>query len=133
MKVYMKVASLAVLALTTLGSGAFAQDRFITLASTTSTANSGLFSHLLPIFKADTGISVRVVAVGTGQALSLARGGDADVLMVHHRPSEEIFVADGFGVSRQDVMYNDFVLVGPKADPSGGAAHNDRSEGETRH
>lgn len=98
---------------------ASAEDRFITVASTTSTANSGLFDHLLPIFEEKTGIDVRVVAVGTGQAIRLARNGDADVLFVHHKPSEEAFVADGFGVERIDVMYNDFVLVGPSEDPSG--------------
>jgi len=96
-----------------------AAERFITVASTTSTENSGLFGHLLPLFTARTGIEVRVVAVGTGQAIKLARNGDADVLFVHHKPSEEKFVAEGFGVKRYDVMYNDFVLVGPKADPAG--------------
>lgn len=96
-----------------------AQDTFITVASTTSTQNSGLFDYILPKFQAKSGIQVRVVAVGTGQALKLARKGDADVLFVHHKPSEEKFVADGFGVSRQDVMYNDFVIVGPKSDPAG--------------
>jgi len=90
----------------------------ITLASTTSTENSGLFDHLLPRFTEATGISVRVVAVGTGQALRIARNGDADVLLVHHRPSEEAFVAEGYGVQRHDVMYNDFVLVGPSKDPA---------------
>ena len=96
-----------------------AADRFITVASTTSTDNSGLFRHLLPLFQQDTGIAVRVVAVGTGQAIALAQRGDADVLLVHHRPSEEQFVAEGFGVVRFDVMYNDFVIVGPHADPAG--------------
>ncbi|WP_028878986.1 substrate-binding domain-containing protein [Terasakiella pusilla] len=91
---------------------------FITVASTTSTANSGLFEYLLPKFTEESGIEVRVVAVGTGQAIRLARKGDADVLFVHHRPSEEQFVADGFGVKRYDVMYNDFVIVGPKSDPA---------------
>ncbi len=88
----------------------------ITLASTTSTENSGLLDHLLPRFTEATGIAVRVVAVGTGQALRIARNGDADVLLVHHRPSEEAFVAEGYGVQRYDVMYNDFVLVGPGSD-----------------
>lgn len=96
-----------------------AQDKFITVASTTSTQNSGLFDYLLPKFEEKTGIEVRVVAVGTGQAIRLARNGDADVLFVHHKPSEEAFVADGFGVKRFDVMYNDFVLVGPADDPAG--------------
>ncbi len=91
---------------------------FITVASTTSTQNSGLFDYILPKFKQKSGIEVRVVAVGTGQAIRLARNGDADVLFVHHKPSEEKFVADGFGVVRYDVMYNDFIIVGPKADPA---------------
>lgn len=95
-----------------------AQERFITLASTTSTENSGLYEFLLPKFTAETGIDVRVVAVGTGQAIKLARSGDADVLLVHHLPSEEKFVTDGFGVERLDVMYNDFILVGPSGDPA---------------
>lgn len=95
-----------------------ASDRFITLASTTSTENSGLFDALLPAFEAETGIAVRVVAVGTGQAIRIARNGDADVLLVHHTPSEESFVADGHGVERFDVMYNDFVIVGPRGDPA---------------
>ena len=97
----------------------FAQDRFIVLASTTSTEQSGLFKHLLPVFKAATGIDVRVVAVGTGQALDMARRGDADVLLVHDTPAELKFVADGFSRARRDVMYNDFVLIGPAADPAG--------------
>jgi tungstate transport system substrate-binding protein len=96
-----------------------AQDQFITVASTTSTENSGLFGELLPKFQDETGIEVRVVAVGTGQAIELARNGDADVLFVHHKPSEEQFVADGFGVERHEVMYNDFVIVGPGSDPTG--------------
>ncbi len=95
-----------------------AAQRYITVASTTSTENAGLFAHLLPLFRRDTGIAVRVVAVGTGQAISIAERGDADVLLVHHRPSEDQFVAGGFGVGRRDVMYNDFVLVGPAADPA---------------
>jgi len=98
---------------------AVAADRFITVASTTSTENPGLFHHLLPLFQQGTGIEVRVVAVGTGQAVELAQRGDADVLFVHHKPSEEKFVAEGFGVARFDVMYNDFVVVGPRADPAG--------------
>lgn len=99
--------------------GAQAADKFITVASTTSTANSGLFDAILPVFEKKTGIQVRVVAVGTGKAIRLARNGDADVLFVHHQPSEEKFVADGMGIERFDVMYNDFVLVGPKSDPAG--------------
>jgi tungstate transport system substrate-binding protein len=96
-----------------------AQDQFITVASTTSTENSGLFGELLPKFRKETGIEVRVVAVGTGQAIKLAENGDADVLFVHHKPSEEKFVADGFGVERHAVMYNDYVIVGPVSDPAG--------------
>jgi tungstate transport system substrate-binding protein len=98
--------------------GAQAQDRFIVMASTTSTEQSGLFGHLLPAFKAASGIDVRVVAVGTGQALDTARRGDADLLFVHDTVAEEKFVADGFSTQRRNVMYNDFVLVGPKADPA---------------
>ncbi len=96
-----------------------AVQRFITVASTTSTENSGLFQAILPRFERAAGIAVRVVAVGTGQAIRMAQRGDADVLLVHHRPSEEQFVADGFGVERHDVMSNDFVLVGPETDPAG--------------
>lgn len=96
----------------------FAADRWITVASTTSTQNSGLFDDILPRFTAQSGIEVRVVAVGTGQAVRMAENGDADVLFVHHRASEEKFVANGFGVQRFDVMYNDFVLVGPLGDPA---------------
>jgi tungstate transport system substrate-binding protein len=95
-----------------------AQQRFITVASTTSTEQSGLFKHLLPFFEKKTGIQVRVVALGTGQALDMARRGDADVVFVHARPLEEKFLADGFGVQRYDVMYNDFILVGPRSDPA---------------
>ena len=102
-----------------VGGPAIAQDRFITVASTTSTENSGLFGHLLPMFQKKTGIEVRVVAVGTGQAIELARNGDADVLFVHHKASEEQFVGDGFGVERHEVMYNDYVVVGPASDPAG--------------
>lgn len=95
-----------------------AEERFITVASTTSTQDSGLFGHILPLFTTATGIEVRVIAVGTGQAVLLAERGDADVLLVHHRASEEQFVKDGYGVQRIEVMYNDFVLVGPCADPA---------------
>ncbi len=94
------------------------EQRFITVASTTSTANSGLFAYLLPKFTEETGIEVRVIAVGTGQAIRIARKGDADVLFVHHRPSEDKFVADGYGTKRYDVMYNDFIIVGPENDPA---------------
>jgi tungstate transport system substrate-binding protein len=102
-----------------LSATAQAGDRFITLASTTSTQNSGLYDYLLPIFTAKTGIEVRVISVGTGQAIKIAQNGDADVLLVHHRPSEDAFVAEGYGIERRDVMYNDFVIVGPKGDPAG--------------
>jgi tungstate transport system substrate-binding protein len=95
-----------------------AQQRFITLASTTSTEQSGLFKHLLPAFEQKSGIQVRVVALGTGQALDMGRRGDADVVFVHARPLEEKFVAEGHGVQRFEVMYNDFVIVGPKSDPA---------------
>lgn len=105
-----------------------AEERFITLASTTSTQNSGLFDHLLPLFRKKTGIDVRVVAVGTGQALRLARRGDADVVLVHHRLAEEQLVADGFGVERFDVMYNDFVIIGPPSDPARVAGKTDATE-----
>jgi tungstate transport system substrate-binding protein len=98
---------------------AYAQDNSIVVASTTSTQDSGLFGHILPMFKAKTGIDVKVVAQGTGQALDTARRGDADVVFVHAKPQEEKFVADGFGVKRFGVMYNDFILIGPKADPAG--------------
>ncbi|CAN5264435.1 extracellular solute-binding protein [soil metagenome] len=96
-----------------------AQDKSIVVASTTSTQDSGLFNYLLPIFKAKTGIDVKVIAQGTGQALDTARRGDADVVFVHAKAQEEKFVADGFGVKRFDVMYNDFVLIGPASDPAG--------------
>jgi tungstate transport system substrate-binding protein len=96
-----------------------AQERSITMASTTSTEQSGLFAHLLPAFKQATGIDVRVVAVGTGQALDMGRRGDADVLFVHDREAEEKLIAEGFGLKRSDVMYNDFVVVGPQGDPAG--------------
>jgi len=100
------------------GGTAQAQDRFITVASTTSTEQSGLFGFLLPVFEKEYGIKVRVVALGTGQALDLARRGDADVVFVHARAAEEKFVAEGHGVKRFPVMYNDFVLIGPKGDPA---------------
>ena len=96
-----------------------AQDPFIVVASTTSTEQSGLFGHLLPIYKQASGVSVRVVALGTGQALDSGRRGDADVVFVHDQLAEEKFVADGHGVKRWPVMYNDFVLIGPRADPAG--------------
>src|SRR6201993_428032 len=101
-----------------LSAEAQAQDRFITLSSTTSTEDSGLFGHILPIFRAARGIEVHVVAVGTGQALAIGERGDADALLVHDRAGEDKFVAEGHGIDRRDVMYNDFVIVGPKDDPA---------------
>lgn len=115
-----------------LNGSAVAAQRFITVASTTSTENSGLFQAILPLFQRATGIAVRVVAVGTGQAIRMAERGDADVLFVHHQPSEKQFVADGFGVKRHGVMYNDFVLVGPRRDPAGIAGSADAVDGLVR-
>jgi tungstate transport system substrate-binding protein len=109
---------LAALGLVLPGRARPAQDRYITLASTTSTENSGLFGHILPQFEAATGIAVRVVAVGTGQAFEIGRRGDADALLVHDAAAEATFVAEGYGIDRRDVMYNDFVIVGPAADPA---------------
>lgn len=102
-----------------LASAVHAQEKSIVVASTTSTQDSGLFGHILPLFKAKTGIDVKVISQGTGQAIDTGRRGDADVVFVHAKAQEEKFVADGFGVKRFDVMYNDFVLIGPKADPAG--------------
>jgi tungstate transport system substrate-binding protein len=112
------VAALGLGALSALVPAA-AQEKSIVVASTTSTQDSGLFNYLLPLFKAKTGIDVKVIAQGTGQALDTARRGDADVVFVHAKAQEEKFVADGFGVKRFDVMYNDFVLIGPNSDPAG--------------
>jgi tungstate transport system substrate-binding protein len=112
-------ASAVLIGILAVSASAVAGDRSIVVASTTSTQDSGLFGYLLPIFKAKTGIEVKVIAQGTGQALDTARRGDADVVLVHARAQEEKFLAEGFGVKRHDVMYNDFVLVGPKADPAG--------------
>jgi len=106
-----------------------AEDKFIIVQSTTSTQNSGLFEHILPLFTEKTGIEVRVVAVGTGQALKNAENGDGDVVLVHSKPDEEKFVAEGWGVKRQDVMFNDFVIVGPAADPAHIAGLKDAAEG----
>ena len=103
---------------------ATAQADSITVASTTSTEQSGLFSHLLPAFTKDTGLDVHVVAVGTGQALDIGRRGDADALLVHDRAAEEKFVAAGYGLPRRSVMYNDFVLIGPSDDPAGLKGHD---------
>lgn len=113
----MLTAALAVAACV-LSSPGFAQNRIITVASTTSTEQSGLFGYILPVFEKDTGVKVRVVALGTGQALDTARRGDADVAFVHDKAAEEKFVAEGFGVERREVMYNDFVLLGPRSDPA---------------
>ena len=105
-------------ALLCFAASAEAQPRYITVASTTSTEQSGLFKHLLPLFEKKTGIQARVVALGTGQALDMGRRGDADVVFVHARALEEKFVAEGHGVRRHEVMYNDFILIGPKSDPA---------------
>ncbi len=107
---------------------ATAQDKFIIVASTTSTQDSGLFKHILPIFKTKTGIDVRVVAQGTGQALLTAQKGDVDVVFVHDKAAELKFIADGFGVARRDVMYNDFVIIGPKVDEAKVAEKKDATE-----
>jgi tungstate transport system substrate-binding protein len=105
-----------------------ASDKFIIVQSTTSTQNSGLFEHILPIFTKKTGIDVRVVAVGTGQALKNAKKGDGDVVLVHSKPDEEKFVSDGWGVKRHNVMYNDFIIVGPADDPAKIAGFKDAPE-----
>jgi len=105
-----------------------AQERFITVSSTTSTEQSGLFGHILPIFTRETGIAVRVVALGTGQALDVGRRGDADVVFVHDRAAEERFVAEGFGGPRRHVMFNDFVITGPGVDPARIAGLRDTNE-----
>jgi tungstate transport system substrate-binding protein len=122
------VISAAAFALTLASPLTRAADRFITVSSTTSTEQSGLFKHLLPVFEAKTGIQVRVVALGTGQALDMARRGDADVVFVHDKAAEEKFIGEGFGVKRQEVMYNDFILVGPKSDPAKVAGGKDITE-----
>ena len=119
MKMFTRRLVIAVATSLAFAGGAFAQDKSIVVASTTSTQDSGLFGHILPMFKAKTGIDVKVVAQGTGQALDTARRGDADVVFVHAKPAEEKFLSEGFGVKRYPVMYNDFILIGPKADPAG--------------
>jgi tungstate transport system substrate-binding protein len=116
---FLAVALAAALLPPFLAATAVAEDKFITLASTTSTEQSGLFGWLIPKFTAATGIDVHVVAVGTGQALQIGRDGDADALLVHDRAGEDKFVAEGYGIDRRDVMYNDFVIVGPASDPAG--------------
>lgn len=108
----------ALVAILMNSSQAFAQEKSIVVSSTTSTEQSGLFEFMLPIFKMKTGINVKVVAVGTGQALDIGRRGDADVVFVHDKPAEEKFVEEGFATKRNEVMYNDFVLIGPKSDPA---------------
>jgi tungstate transport system substrate-binding protein len=108
-----------------IGGPAIAQDKSIVVASTTSTQDSGIFGHILPLFEAKTGIQVKVIAQGTGQALDTGRRGDADVVFVHARAAEEKFLAEGFGVKRFPVMYNDFIMVGPKSDPAGVAGTKD--------
>jgi tungstate transport system substrate-binding protein len=110
---------LAALASSLLAATGYAEEKSIVVASTTSTEDSGLFRHILLLFKAKTGIDVKVVAQGTGQALDTGRRGDADVVFVHAKSAEEKFLADGLGVKRYPVMYNDFVLIGPKSDPAG--------------
>ncbi len=118
MRIFARLFAAALLSLATLA-GAQAQEKYIIVASTTSTEQSGLFDHLLPLFTEKTGIEVRVVAQGTGQALKTAENGDADVVFVHDPAAEQVFVDAGWGVGRKPVMYNDFVLVGPAADPAG--------------
>jgi tungstate transport system substrate-binding protein len=134
MPVSKRAAIRTLIAIVALGLGAAvnfvqAEDKFIIVQSTTSTQNSGLFEHILPLFTEKTGIDVRVVAVGTGQALKNAENGDGDVVFVHSKPDEEKFVADGWGVKRHDVMYNDFIIVGPAADPAKIAGLEDAVEG----
>jgi tungstate transport system substrate-binding protein len=108
----------ALLAISICSPQAFAQEKNIVVSSTTSTEQSGLFGFILPIFKMKTGIDVKVVSVGTGQALDIGRRGDADVVFVHDKPAEELFVQDGYSTKRNEVMYNDFILIGPKSDPA---------------
>src|SRR5262252_6296563 len=115
----MLLACIAVIAAAFLSAQVIAQEKSIVVASTTSTQDSGLFEYLLPIFQQQTGIAVKVIAQGTGQALDTGRRGDADVVFVHAKSAEEKFLAEGQGVKRYPVMYNDFVLIGPKSDPAG--------------
>ncbi len=110
---------IAAVLVTAIATPALAQDKSIIVASTTSTQDSGLFGHILPLFKQKTGIDVKVISQGTGQALDTGKRGDADVVFVHAKAQEERFVSDGFGVKRNAVMYNDFILIGPKSDPAG--------------
>ncbi len=122
-RLFIAIAAFAMFAVS--GIPASAQDKSIVVASTTSTQDSGLFDYLLPIFKEKTGITVKVIAQGTGQALDTGRRGDADVVFVHAKAQELKFLEEGYGVKRYDVMYNDFVLVGPKSDPAGIAGTKD--------
>ena len=115
---FTRILASAITALALLSNSAYAQEKSIVVSSTTSTEQSGLFGFILPIFKMKTGIDVKVVAVGTGQALDIGRRGDADVVFVHDKPAEEKFVAEGYSTKRYEVMYNDFVLIGPKSDPA---------------
>ena len=117
MKTFIKV--LIFIAVAAIANSAAADEKFITLASTTSTQNSGLFDYLMPKFTEQTGIDVRVIAVGTGQALKIAEKGDADVILVHDKQAELKFVKQGYGIDRREVMYNDFIIVGPESDPAG--------------
>ena len=124
-RAFLAAMTVGALALPIATATSWADEKFIVVQSTTSTEQSGLFGHILPLFEEKTGIDVRVVAVGTGQAIKNARNGDGDVLFVHSKSDEERFVADGFGVKRFDVMYNDFVVVGPKSDPAWVAGTSD--------
>ena len=124
-RAFLALAAAAILAAIGPNARAAPESRFIVVQSTTSTRNSGLYDHILPMFTGKTGIEVRVVAVGTGQAIRNAANGDGDVLLVHSRFAEEKFVADGYGVARFDVMYNDFVIIGPTSDPAGVAGMTD--------
>ena len=113
-----RLLAISIATLGLLSQNAIAQEKSIVVSSTTSTEQSGLFSFILPIFKMKSGIDVKVVAVGTGQALDIGRRGDADVVFVHDKPAEEKFISEGFSTQRNEVMYNDFVLIGPKSDPA---------------
>ena len=124
-RVLIRVVPLALLSSALIAGSSAAQDKSILLQSTTSTANSGLYDAILPMFTDRTGIRVNVVAVGTGQAIKNAQNGDGDVLLVHAKSAEEKFVAEGYGLERYDVMYNDFIIVGPAADPAGIAGGKD--------
>ncbi len=117
-KVFSTLFSSIVIAGTSISPPALAQEKNIVVSSTTSTEQSGLFNYILPIFKMKSGIDVKVVAVGTGQALDIGRRGDADVVFVHDKPAEELFVKEGYSTKRYEVMYNDFILIGPKSDPA---------------